>query len=424
MAPPPGPAPAAEAGLLSLLCNPLLALASDALRRPRRWLAGAGAVTLAAVLALPLLEIRTDGAALELPDDPVVRASRDDQVRFGDADPVIVLVQSRPGGPAVASAQGLAVVAGLHDRLREVPGVRASGVRSVASVPDLRVGEDTLSADPFLAAIPQDPRELAPWLRRLRAQSATDALLLSADGTAAALYLPAAEGADRGRLVAAVSRHLEAEPPADFDWTPTGPLVAESLLGAAVLEDLARLVPAMAVVLGLVLAFVLRAPGALLLVMAEVGLVLAWTFGGLAASGRPLTLVTTSLPVVLLAMAITDEVHVLERLQRLLADALARGEEPRGAVAASYAAALQQLARPLVATTLTTCVGLLSFTLSGLPALRTFGAAGAFGVALALLATFTVIPALAAVLPPRSRPRSSRPAACCASAAPRRSGRR
>ena len=42
---------------------------------------------------------------------------------------------------------------------------------------------------------------------------------------------------------------------------------------------------------------------------------MVWTLGAMGFLGVPITLVTTVMPVILLAMTVADEVHLLERLQ-------------------------------------------------------------------------------------------------------------
>ena len=93
-----------------------------------------------------------------------------------------------------------------------------------------------------------------------------------------------------------------------------GPLVAETMLGEKVLRDLAVLVPAMLVAIAALLYSMLRAVGGVMIPMIETLIVLVWTFGAMGWLGAPIALVTTILPVVLMAMCITDEIHLLERV--------------------------------------------------------------------------------------------------------------
>ena len=109
-------------------------------------------------------------------------------------------------------------------------------------------------------------------------------------------------------------------------------------------------------------------------------------------AGVPIALVTTILPVVLMALCITDEIHLLERI-------MGRWDEPT--MRARIEAAIDDVGRPIVLTSLTTSLGFLSFTGTSIAPLREFGVFAAFGIMVAMVLTFSLIPALLILLPER-----------------------
>jgi hypothetical protein len=111
-------------------------------------------------------------------------------------------------------------------------------------------------------------------------------------------------------------------------------------------------------------------------------------------AGVPVTLVTTILPVVLMAMAIADEVHLLERIQALAP----AGTEP---LHATVETVMAELARPVAATSITTALGFLSFSSATMSPLRQFGLFAGFGILLAMVLSFVWVPALIVTLPRR-----------------------
>jgi predicted RND superfamily exporter protein len=108
-------------------------------------------------------------------------------------------------------------------------------------------------------------------------------------------------------------------------------------------------------------------------------------------AGIPVTLVTTILPIVVLTMSITDEIHLLDRLREHLTPGTPR--------TSAMSAAISDVGRPIVLTSWTTAAGLLSFTFTSIAPLRHFGLFAAFGVLVAMLLSFTLIPALVVRLP-------------------------
>jgi predicted RND superfamily exporter protein len=373
----------------------MLALARFALRRPLPVLALLAAGTLAAAGGLFRLELRTDGAAIYPQGSPVVERTLADRATFEEPEQVILLATSRPGGPPLESPQGFRFLARAQEELQKLPGVPPLGVRSLASlIEPPRSGP--LEIRTFLETVPDDPAAFAGLVRRIREVPLASGLLLSRDGKTAALYVFVAPGTGRRKLIADLERWASArdEP---FRLRITGPVAAEAELGEEVLRDLARLVPVMVAVVALLLWLSLRTPGGVLVPLAQVLATLIWTLGLMGWAGVPVTLVTTILPVLLMAMSITDEIHLLERMQHRLAE-IPPGTRDRfrQAAEASYA----DLVRPLVLTSLTTMAGFFSFLASTMAPLRHLGLFAGLGLLLAMIFTFSLVPALMATLPP------------------------
>jgi len=363
------------------------------LAHPRRWLVSIGLLTAVLAPGLLRLELRTDGAAIHPVHDPVVVRTEVDRRIFHESDPIVLLVTARPGGPALDSLAGLRCIRGLHRSLEDLAGIQAGRVRSLASLLDPEPGTPLLEVGTFLDRIPTGERDLRALRDRIHRSSLAEGLFLSAGGEAAALYLPVDPERGREELLRTVERWIESERRAapDFELRLTGPVTAEALLGRAVLDDLARLVPWMVVVIAVLLGLALRSVGSVVVCLAEVLLVLVWTLGATGWCGVPVTLVTTVLPVILMTVAVTDEIHLLDRFRHHLAAGSPRAE--------ALVAAVDEVGRPIVLTSLTTAVAFLSFLSASVAPVRHFGLFTSLGVVLAMALSFTLVPALALVLP-------------------------
>ena len=373
----------------------LLRLAAACAARPRVALAVLGAATLASLGAAAQLELRTDGAALHPLGHPVVERSRVDAIRFGDTEEVLVLASPAAGAPGLTSRRGLVALVDLHRGLASLPVVEASKLLSAASLVDVPTST-FVEPGRFLRGVPEDPDLLAARLERLQRRPSTAGLLLEPSGRAAVLHVSLVAGAHRSEAIGELQDWLEARTDPLLRASLLGPAVAETVLGERILEDLARLVPVMCIAMGLLLLACLRSTGGLAIAGAKMAVVLVWTLGLMAVTGTPVTLVTTILPVLLLAMAVTDEAHVLACLQPRLGESL---EEERRAE--RVLEVLRELERPLVLTSASTAIGLLSFLAVPIAPVRQFGLFAAVGLLLALLLTFTLTTALAVSLPLR-----------------------
>jgi predicted RND superfamily exporter protein len=370
-------------------------------------------LTVAACLVLPRLEVRTDGASIYPQRSSVVLESRQDRRTFHEPERVIVLVSARPGGMGLHSPEGLSFLQNLHEALDRHPAAVSGGVRSVADLLRPPEGPGSLHARRYLGEVLPGPgADHRALLRDLWEHPLTEGLFLSTQGRAAALYVPLDPGEDRQVRLAELETWLAERPAAPFDLRLTGPVVAETRLGEKVLRDLAWLVPIMVLVICGVLLLALDSVAGVVLAMIEVLFVLLWTLASMAATGVPVTLVTTILPTVLMSLAVTDEIHLLERVQHFLA--LEGGDRAAGRPALrarALLAATAEIQRPLVLTSLTTALAFLSFQAARIAPVRHFGLFTGLGIVLAMVFSFTLIPGLAMLLPVRwMRPWRRRPA--------------
>ncbi len=376
----------------------MLRLCKSALHHPVLWLAGTGAVTAIFGLGLTRLELRTGGAAIHPTGNPTVERTAGDRHAFNDPEQVILLLTSTAAGPAIESAEGFRYLKQVQSSLSSLPAVRGARARSPATLIDPPPNLRSLRLRPYLEWIPQEKAQFTYLVHRIHQHPLTDGLLLAAGGRAAAFYLPLAEGLGRDELVAQLEGWLAAQAGSAFALRLTGPLIAEATLGRMILRDLAWLIPLMVTVIAAVLYLSLGSRGGVLIPMAEVLVVLVWTLGAMAWCGVPITLVTTILPILVMTIAVTDEIHLLERFQRRLrpgAGETADREEVRRAMAA----AVEEVGRPIILTSLTTSLGFLSFLSGSMAPIRHFGLFTSLGILLAMFLSFTMIPALVVLLP-------------------------
>ncbi len=379
----------------------MLPLARFALARPRRVLLLIVLASAAVAPGIGRLELRTDGAAIYPAGDPVVARTAADREAFQETDQVILLATARPGGPPLASPAGFSFLKTVEAPLQALPGVRPHGIRSLATLLDPPAADgQTLHA--LLATIPPAGPEFDRLLAHVRATPPASGLFLAADGRAAAIYLQLDRGAARRPLIDRVERWVAASR-APFELRVTGPVAAEAVLGREVLADLSRLVPAMVAVVAILLALTLGTAGGVLVPLAQVLATLGWTLALMGWLGVPVTLVTTVMPVLLMAMAMTDEIYLLERLEGYLADADGTANAAGGGERVRRAAerAFTDLSTPLVLISATTAAGFFSFLGDAIAPIRHLGLFTGLGLLLGMVFTFTLAPALLAVLPER-----------------------
>lgn len=377
-----------------------LRLASASARGPRRALAFAALAVLVAAPGLLRLTLRTDGHALVPLNDPAVVYDGQVRARYGLRDPILVTVE-RPGRTGAYDLDVLRTVDRLTRDFAALPLVVPQNLDSLTTEKRDRVYPGTLDFRPFLDPLPEKPEDLAIYREDLAAMPLLRGTLLSHDEKAVAILVGAPNPlddqgeptADRITLyhdLAARTAAARAVAPPDTRIEIVGAPVAEALLGHHILEDLRYLVPASLAVLALMIGLAARSRWGAVIGMIKIGAAVVWTFGVMGWLGVPIYLTTAVLPVILTPIGLSDEIHLLWRYRERLVDG-----DPHALLTT-----LRELVGPIVLTSLTTAVGLLSFVFSPLVAVRSFGVFGTLGVLFCLAWGLTATPALLALLGP------------------------
>lgn len=393
----------------------------------RLWLAGA--VVVLSGMGLGRLEIATDGQALVPANHPATREDRELRTRFDHRESVAIVL--RPNAEiSVWNRDTLGAVVAVSEAVEGLAGVRPGDVFSLATAP----GFPTTTSDgrprlgPLVARAPVTAEEIASLRRDFDRIALWRGLLVSQDDRAAAIYLGVPDEGDRRALVRDVTSAVAGKAPG-HSIEVVGAPVAAALLGDAILVDLGvppawaglgtldqvalgtedplrpplgtgsrfrvGLVPVVFVVMAGVLWATFGRLFAAAVPLIKVAGTLITTFGWMGWTGTPIYLTTVILPVVLTAVGITDEIHLLRRLRRL---AVLR---PTASNTELVAAALGDLAAPIRHTSFTTAAGFASFAFSAVGPQRSFGLWAALGVGLCLVWALWVTPALLTLAPRR-----------------------
>ncbi|MGD8860896.1 MAG: efflux RND transporter permease subunit [Myxococcales bacterium] len=189
---------------------------------------------------------------------------------------------------------------------------------------------------------------------------------------------------DSARVYAEIKRIVDRHETEGFHIRIAGLPALEADISNLMLSDLARMGIIGVTLMVLMMAVMFRHPLGVLGPVLVVVQAVVWTLGVMAALGVPMTIITNVLPAFVICVGIGDSVHI----QSVYRDAMGRGASSREAVVH----AIGTTGIPVLFTTMTTAMGLLSFRLATVDAIRELGAFGALGVSLALLHTLVFLP--------------------------------
>ncbi|NRA35593.1 MAG: MMPL family transporter [Polyangiaceae bacterium] len=170
----------------------------------------------------------------------------------------------------------------------------------------------------------------------------------------------------------------------DFDIQVAGHSAMRAFFMRGTMRDLGVLGRASALMMLLMLVALFRHPwgvvGPLLVVVQGV----VWTFGFMAVTDTQMTLVSNILPAFLFCVGLGDSVHVQSSYRDARRDGVPNHEAIVHAIATT--------GKPVMFTTLTTALGLLSFSFASLDAVVELGVAGAFGVFATMVHSLVFLP--------------------------------
>jgi uncharacterized protein len=371
----------------------------------------AGAVTVCALVFIPRIQLRLDGRSLIPSGLPQFAEGDRAALRFELRDLVLIGVGNEESG--IYTPETLQRISRLSDGLSRVEGVVPDSVVSLTTIPRVALVDGKVDTGPLFRPEDQLNAETIQQLRRdIGRRGYNTGILVSADGKGAAIIAKVKPEADRYLLLEETRSLIASESSGKDSIYLSGSALAQAILGQATARDLARLIPAVVAVLGVMLFLSFRHPVPALLSLTEIGVSLIWMSGLMGLTGQPVFVTTLVLPVVLICVGVSDDVYALGHYFN------EAGRAQGLTVEETIVSAFSSAARPVGMTAVSTIVGLLSMAVVSLNPLRVFGLFGSAAILFSTLFTFSLLPALLALMKPNVRlkgdatlPLGGRPAA-------------
>ncbi|RME22838.1 MAG: hypothetical protein D6806_12305, partial [Deltaproteobacteria bacterium] len=291
---------------------------------------------------------------------------------------------------------GLKAVASMTDAFSQVPGV--TWVVSLTNVDDVKRWEEegevgvqvSKLIDP--AALPDSPQRLQKLKEYVLGKERLVGSLVSADGRLANIMVHISAEVDRVEVATRLQQEAKRLAGGRKLYFSGFPFWMKTLT-ETILADMTTLVPVVSLVVIVVLLLSFLSLRGVLLPLSTVLISSAWAMGLMAALDIPITTLSNSIPVLLIALGTAYAIHLLHKHQEL--------EEGSSRRAANRAVA--EVMVPIGLAGLTTIAGFLSFQTSNLLFIRQTGIIAAFGIFAAMLVAVTFVPAVLSFLRPLRR---------------------
>lgn len=359
--------------------------------RYRWWIAAA--VFAASVFLLPHakgLVLENDMAAWFQPDDPIYATYRQYRDEFGGTRTLIIAVESRE----LFSRPVLEYLKRLSEDLEKLPHVLR--VYSLATANRVRGSEDTLEVRPLLSSLderdPGEIRDLALADPTIRGD------LVSEDGTVSAItVIFHDEKADpvRGELLEEARRLAGQSRPENVTLYYNGSMEISQEYDRVSMTNMRNYTPPMFLLIVLSTYLLFRSWFRVAIVSLSTLLSIGWTLSIFGLLGYTYNVISTMIVPLITILAISDDIHLLQRFDRTL--------ERSGDRRTAFIDTVSHQAMPVAGASLTTALGMASLATSKVAAVAEFGIATAIGVMVDLLLSFALVPLALTLIPARSR---------------------
>lgn len=359
-----------------------------ALARP--WATLLAAIVFVALFGAGLAGVRKDPSvdAFVPHDHPAAIARDTARDVFGLEDPVVIGLAAPEGESAFTPAR-LDALRTLDDAVRRIDGVKKNDVVSLASENAIGGTGGDLAVDPVIpdGALDADAARLA--LERFRSMPMMAGLLGSASGDLVTLIVPVEDPNHAVETVAEI-RALAGEVAGEaFTVHVAGVATMNARLADMVDSDTRIFVPAAVLTVLAILLVALRRPAAVTGPVFVIAASAAIAIGLMGWLGARYYLITTALPIVIMAIAVADSLHISTFYLK------AREEDPDLSARAAARRALGHTFTPITLTTITTMAAFVGLSFgAAMKPISEFGLFAAVGVAAAWLLSLTALPAV------------------------------
>lgn len=355
-------------------------------RRPLMCLAISFLLAFPFLLQLPYVQTVDNVDYFTIEDDPDVAFYKTIKDTFGDDEFFVIAFSS----PQMFTAPLLRMIATITKELEAIPEVEE--VQSLANVDYIHGAEEYFEVRPFLEHIPDDDR----GLNLLRRQALINPLyvgnLISTDGNTTAIVVSpkthsAEDGSFRKRLLEQTKAVLHDHRELVDRFHLAGWTVTNFSLSQYMKSDVATFIPLTYLFITLTIWLTFRNLRLTLLALVNISICTGATMGLFPLLGITLNNVTTIVPPLVMALALTDTVHIFAHLDKNLLD---QNRKP----AEALKIVLERVLTPCFLTSLTTAVGFVSLVVSDIPPIKEFGYVASFGMVFEFFFSFMLLPPL------------------------------
>ncbi len=328
-------------------------------------------------------------------DDPVLVFKNKVKETFSLNDPMVIAIVNKKG---VFNKETLGLVHELSEKIQSIPGIDPDKITSLATENNIVGTEEGLEVDPFFELDELTDTKAIEVAQAIDNFELYRGNLVSDDYTMTLVVAEMLESYNQKQheVYKSLMTMLDDYQYRDEQFFLAGEGAVNGYLARYIDEDAKKTNPFAALIISIILLIAYkRLRGVVLpnlMVLAAVGI----SLGAMAAFGVNFYVITNGLPVVLIAIAVADGIHILGEYYENAA------KFPEFTQQELVIHTMVHMWRPIAITSVTTVAGFLAIAASAyMPPMTYFGLFGALGVAIALVYAVFMIPAAMMLVKPQ-----------------------
>ncbi len=341
---------------------------------------------------LPNIQLDNDVTKF-LPDDhPVNRQLDEEEALFGSSDIMVIALENTQG--TILKKDLIALVSDLTRFSEELNGV--DDVESLTNVDYIQTIPGGMDVSPLVDDnFSGTEAELAELKKKLLSWDVYRDVLYSEDFSSTQIAITLVPDIDpdlQEDIYFSLKTYLEGNLPPGINHYIAGNPSVLSLISVYMKEDLKSLIPMVVAVLIFFLFLFFKRPGGVILPFFSVLISTVWTIGIMAFLHIPLSIVSTAIPVLMVAVGSAYGIHVVSHYyDDLKQTGCILDHEANVQLVHSV---MKNVGLPVLTASLTTIAGFASLAVSRIVPLRYFGIFTAVGVFVAMIVSLVLIPSI------------------------------
>lgn len=383
----------------------MLLLSRHATQKPKEWFWSSGLLSLLLIILmlaptlapqyfpfLNPLKIDTDPENMLSTDEPVRVFHNKSKAEFGLNDIVVVGIVNNNSSHGVFNVNSLQEIYNITEYAKTLTwqkdnkkhGVIRADIIAPSTVDNIeQAGLGTVKFEWLMNQPPETEEAAQAIAKKAKHIPFLDNTLISNDAKALALYIPIQSKSDSYDIAEKIREKIQ-EFKSGNTYYITGLPIAQDQFGVEMFKQMAISAPLAMLLIFMLMLFFFRNINLIIAPIIVAILSVIFTMGLLIVTGHTVHIMSSMIPIFIMPIAVLDAVHILsdffERYPKIQ-DRYKTIEH-----------IMEELSKPMLFTTLTTCAGFGSLALTPIPPVQVFGVFIALGVFFAWILTVTLVP--------------------------------